>query len=97
MVVFITGVVKLAPVPRSVDPAALAYQLYVASPPEAVNTVLPGPQSTKLPLTAGADGEGFTVIVIVAQLGLNCPPLLLLTKYVVVVFGLTVNVAPVPT
>ena len=79
MVVFITGVVKLAPVPRSVDPAASAYQLYVARPPLAVNTVLPGPQSTKLPFTVGACGEAFTVIVIVAQLGLACPLLLLFT------------------
>jgi hypothetical protein len=36
-------------------------------------------------------------MVIVAQLGLNTPPLLLLTKYVVVVFGVNVKVAPVPT
>jgi len=63
----------------------------------AVKVVLPGPHKTVFPVAVGAGGEGFTVIVIVAQLGLNCPPLLLLTKYVVVVFGLTVNVAPVPT
>jgi hypothetical protein len=59
--------------------------------------VLDGPQKTVVPETVGAGGEGFTVIVIEAQLGLNCPPLLLLTKYVVVAFGETVSVAPVPT
>ena len=58
---------------------------------------MPGPHNEVFPVAVGAGGDGFTVIVIVAQLGLNCPPLLLLTKYVVVVFGLTVNVAPVPT
>jgi hypothetical protein len=70
VVVFNTGVVKLEPVPRSVEPAALAYQLYVAKPPEAVNTVLPDPQITKLPFTVGAGGEGLTVIVKEAQEGL---------------------------
>jgi len=49
------------------------------------------------PVAVGAGGEGFTVIVIDAQLGLNIPPLLLFTKYVVVTFGVNVNVAPVPT
>jgi hypothetical protein len=49
------------------------------------------------PVTVGAGGDGFTVIVMLAQFGLNWPPLLLFAKYVVVVFGVTVNVAPVPT
>jgi hypothetical protein len=50
-----------------------------------------------LPDAVGAGGEGFTVIVIDAQLGLNTPPLLLFTKYVVVTIGDNVIVAPVPT
>ena len=65
-------------------------------PPDAVNVVEPLPQIVRFPETVGAGGVGLTVMVTDEQVGLNWPPLLLFTKYVVVVVGVTDMEAPVP-
>ena len=73
VLLFKTGVVKVAPVPILPVPLAFVYQVYGGVLLLAVNVVELPAQMVVVPVTVGAGGVEFTVTVTETQLTLKIP------------------------